>query len=566
MRLLKVWLLKVWLLKVWLVVWLVVLTGSRSGAQPVDVLWGPSPGEAEARAASTPAAPGTTSARLLSLDDPAYRWIDRLQRRGHLLALNPTALPYTEGEIGRALLALSAADLSGVEAVWAERLRERLSPSLGSDARSGTFGLELAAGGAASNNERLDPVRFTDAADPTVEAGGVNLYPNASGRASLAVGPVVAQLGMGFDLFYRDDPDGLPVVKELALRNEETSVGVATPLVDVRLGNLGRHWGRPDGDGVFVSVNPRSYDAVSLRLGGGTLALRSVAAELDAATLEGEFTGRTGNQSREPSLRRYLVAHRFDWRPRPWLTVAFVESMLYSGRNASLSLPSVLPTALYAFLNDGPPKNNENNNIIGGLFHVQRGRVAVTGQLALDDFDVLRKGETAEPASLALTGDLTVAGVGHDRVDAGLSLTAVTSRAYDTGFPEQSFLFAERGLGTQFSDYLHARAFAEAALGRSAGLTVRPELHLLVQGERDIRQPYPANDVPLIFVGTAERTVRAGLQVRLQPSPWWWVQADLGVNRTSNEGFVDGATVTRFVGLVEGGARIRLRAPTRLSW
>ena len=537
-----------------------VAFGAPARAQ--SVLWG------NVEAAPDRPAP---NARVLALDDPAYRWIARLQRRGHLLGLNPTAFPYTEGEIEGALARLDGAGLSSVERRWAEGVRRRLRPALTPDPastpsaastpRRAWFGQEVAVGAVTTNNERLDPVRFTDAADPIIEPGALNLYPNASFRASLVAGPAAAQIGVGFDMFYRDDPDGIPLVKELAIRNEEASLGVATPLVEARIGNLARQWGRVEGDGVFLSTNPRSFDALSVRLGGGALALRSLVGELDAATLDGEFTARTGNRSREPSLRRYLVAHRVDWRPRPWLTVAFVESMLYSGNGTSLALPEILPTALYGFLNDGPPKNNEHNNLIGGLFHIQRGRVAVTGQLAMDDFDVLG-GE--EPASVALTGDLTVAGLG-DRVDAGLGLTVVTARAYDTGSPEQSYLFGERGIGTQFSDFVHVRTFADVYLdGLVPGLTVRPELHLLVQGERDIRQPYPPNEVPLIFVGDAETTVRTGLKVRLQPSPWWWLAADLGVNRTQNDGFVDGLDATRFVGFVEGGARIRLRAPVPL--
>ena len=535
------------------------ILGSPATAQPA--LQGDS--EAETTAASL------GSARILSLDDPAYRWIARLHRRGHLLALNPTALPYTEGELARALASVADSSLSRLESRWVEQLRARLRPALRSTSESGVFAVEGAAGGVVTNNERLDPVRFTDAADPTIEAGDLNVYPRASARASFGVGPVVAQLGLGFDLFYRDDPDGIPLVKELAIRNEETSIGYASPAFDVRLGNVGRQWGLPDGDGVFVSDNPRSYDGISFRMGGGALALRSSLSEMDSALPDGTFTGRAGaipNQN-ETSIRRYLVAHRIDWRPRPWVTVTFVETMLYSGLGSSISLPAALPSALYVFLNDGPPKNNENNNIIGGILTVQRGRILVSGQFAMDDLDILDRNE---PGSLALTGDLTVAGA---RADLGLALTAVSGRAYDTGIPEQSFLFADRGIATQFSDYVLARTYADVYLDDlTPGLSIRPEIQLLVQGERDIRQPYP-NDtdpegekVPFIFAGTPERTLRAGATVRLQPSPWWWIRADLGVNRTVDDGFEAGENATRLVGFVEGGARIRLGTPVRLSW
>ena len=42
-------------------------------------------------------------ARLLSIEDDVYQTIERLQRRGLLLELNPTATPYTLGQIADAL-------------------------------------------------------------------------------------------------------------------------------------------------------------------------------------------------------------------------------------------------------------------------------------------------------------------------------------------------------------------------------------------------------------------------------------------------------------------------------
>lgn len=500
------------------------------------------------------------SHRLLPLGDPAYTLVERLQRRGHLLALNPTALPYDEAAVAGALARLVPSDLSRVEARWADRLRRRLRPT---PARAeSAFTLETGGGARATNNERLDPARWTDAADPTVAFGPVNVYPVAVFQASVDAGPLVAQLGARLDPFYQDDPDGLDVANvSVFLRNEEAHVGVVGRYGEVRLGTYARQWGVPSGDGVIVSDNPQPYDALSVRIGGERASVRSFTAELDAATSDGRFTGRVGDRSREGSLRRFLAAHRLDWRPKPWLVVAGIESMLYSSSNASLSLPALLPTAVLSFLNDGGPRNNENNGIVGGLFWVQRGRTTVTGQIAFDDFDLFN-GE--EPPSVALTGQAVVAGIA-DAVDVGVGLTAVTARAYNSQFPEQTYVFALRGIGAPASDYLDARVFAEASLeGVLPGLTVSPEARLLIQGETSFQDPYLPNSAPLIFVGDAERTLRLGLRADLT-QPWWFVRADLGVNLTRNDGFVRGADRTRFVGLVEAGARIRLAAPLSLG-
>src|SRR5690606_18622619 len=116
-----------------------------------------------------------------------------------------------------------------------------------------------------------------------------------------------------FDVFYEDDPDGLDVVNtSVYLRNQEAYVGASGRWAEAYLGTVARHWGLPSGEGLFVSQNPRPFDALTLRLGGERFAVRSVAAELDAALPDGRFTGRAGDLPRETALRRYLFAHRID--------------------------------------------------------------------------------------------------------------------------------------------------------------------------------------------------------------------------------------------------------------
>jgi hypothetical protein len=511
--------------------------------------------------ASAASGASAQSHRLLPLGDPAYTLVERLQRRGHLLGLNPTALPYDEASVAGALARLVPADLSPTEARWADRLRRRLRPT--PDRAESAFTLETGGGLRATNNERLDPARWTEAADPTFTAGPANLYPDAVVQASVDAGPLVAQIGARFDPFYQDDPDGLDVAnRRVFLRTEGAYVGAVGRYGEVRLGVFARQWGVQSGDGVFVSDNPQPYDALSLRIGGERASVRSFTAELDAATPDGRFTGRAGDRSREGSIRRYLAAHRVDWRPKPWLVVAGIETMVYSSSNASLSLPALLPTAVLSFLNDGPPKNTENNGVVGGLFWVQRGPVTVTGQLAFDDFDLFNG---AEPASVALTGQAVVAGIA-DAVDVGVGLTAVTARTYNTQLPEQTYVFALRGIGAPSNDYVDARLFAEVSLeGALPGLTVSPEVRLLIQGEASFVEPGLSNNAPLILVGDAERTVRLGVRADLT-QPWWFVRADVGVNLTHNDAFVRGRDRTRFVGLVEAGARVRLAAPLSLGF
>ena len=503
------------------------------------------------------------SHRLLPLGDPAYAMIERMQRRSHLLGLNPTVLPYDEAVLAEALARLVPADLSPQEARWADRLRRRLGPTPERPALRGQQAaatLEIGGGVRAVNNGRLDPARPTGDTDATVSIGDVRVFPLAVFQGSLDAGPLVAQLGARLDTFYPDDPDGLNVGNvSVFLRNEESHVGAVGRLGEVRLGAFGRQWGVPSGTGVFLSDNPQPFDALSLRIGGERLAVRSIAAQLDAATLNVvdqtvTFTGRAGDRSREPQLQRFLAGHRIDWRPAPGITIAGIETMLYSGNGASLSLPALLPTAVLSFLNDGAPRNTENNGMVGGLLWVQHRNVTVTGQLAFDDFDLFNG---QEPASIALTGQAVVAGLA-DRVDAGVDLTVVTARAYGSLLREQIYTYALRGIGAPESDLVDVRLFADTALdGVLPGLTVGPELRAVWQGEGGYRRLYPPNTAPTILIGDAQRTLRAGIRADLS-MPWYFVRGNLGVNQIQNDGFVRGARRTRLVGIVEAGARIRL--------
>ncbi len=482
------------------------------------------------------------SNRLIPLDDPAYRYIERLQRRGRLLELHPTALPYRYGEVAAALRSVDRGALSPVEAAWVAQLdarfRERpLSPD------EAVLGVQLGGGGSAANTRRLDGLR------PLGKEA--HAFENVFAQVFVEKGPFVAQLGARHDLYYHRDPDGLDAVRRLAARSEESYAGAHTPFASVYLGRFANHWGLPGGPGVVLSDNPRSYDQLNLRLGGPRLSLRSLLGELDSITADGRYTGIAGDDSVRASERRFFAAHRFDWRPTPNLVLSLMESAIYSGGNSGVSLKYLNPANPFFFVVDNRPKNDENNGAVAGLIWLHAGRLTLHGQLMFDDFDVLNG---QEPASFAMTGSLVYAA--RPDVDLGGGLDVVAARTYNTIQPEGRFLYLLRGLATQFSDYVHAHAFADLYL--VPGLTLTPRLDVLAQGERDIRQPFPAkdSDVPTILTGAVERTVRTSARLFFQRDPRWWIRLDLGVNVTKNKGAVEGADETRFVGLAAFGVRL----------
>ena len=469
-------------------------------------------------------------ARTIPLDDEAYRLIERLQRRGVLLALHPTALPYTEAEVVQALDDVRASDLRDHEADWLRALERRLRPAVPDDDQL-ALRADLSVVPYVSTSGRLDPLRPTDG-DPTIPVGGLNVFPDADAHVTLGTRRVVAQLGLQHSVFANDDPDGLDLVNRLMVRNEEGYVAVRSPRLDVALGRIATHWGRFERDALFLSDNARPFDALHIRLGGPRLSVRSLLGELDAATPDGTFDGRAGDApSAEPRIDRFFAAHRFDWRPSPFVALTVTESAVYSGANASLSPAWLLPTQGFAFFVDNTPKNVENNGTVGGALWVQHRGWTVTGELFLDDLDLLN---SSEPAAAALTGTIVRADA-LPRVDAEFALTAVAARAYNAPQPEGIFAYALRGLGTEFSDHVRARLGADWY--PAAGLTVSPDVEALWQGERSIESPYPTNDeAGTILTGEVVRTLRLGAEARYLRNVDWWAALDLGLNLSDAPG------------------------------
>lgn len=503
--------------------------------------------------------------RLLPVGDPAYVLIERLQRRGHLLALPPTALPYAEASIRSQIEGLDRSALNHNEETWVTMLDQRVAPAMETKPGDGVFemGHEWTTGGALTNGRRLDPMRPLRADTATLSVGGVSIYPRASVNAWMARGPFVAQLGLRLDALYEDDPDGLDLVKRLWVRNQEAYVGARVAGLYVYAGRFGVSWAPPEAAGLLVSANPRPFDRISYAVGGGRFTMRGDIGELDSATDDGRFTGRTGDSGlQDGAIDRFVVAHRFDWRPIPRLMLSVQESAVYSGANAGWSPMYMVPTFIQFFGIDNAPKNVENNGLAAGQLWAQVRNVTVQGQFMLDDFDI-QFGR--EPTAFSLAGTLTAANLAPS-VDGKVALTVVSARSYNTDQRPGIYVYALRGLATPFSDYVHASLGADLFLESVVpGLVLTPTIQALWQGEASFLDPPLAFDAPTILTGTAERTLRVGATVAWQPQHWLWARADLGVNRSTAVAHVAGTDETRFVGQLEFGARLRFGGPVRLQ-
>ena len=494
--------------------------------------------------------------RLLSTGDWTYDYIVRLQRRGHLLELNPTLLPYRHEDVTDALARIDSTVLNVSEQHWVSLLKDALMP-VHSEPEHIVAGYSPEFGARMINSERLDVLRPL----------GDSLHFYGYGTplsAYVDAGRVVAEFNIRQDQYYNDDPDGLDTALRLLGRSEHTYAGYHTDSFSLFAGRWSHHWGVSGEAATLISSNPRSQDQVALRIGGQRFAITGLLSELDSVTDDGRFTGRVEDDTvRVGHRRRYLAAHRWDIRPSRRFMITFMESAIYSGTSAGPSLKYLNPVHPFVFVVDNTPKNDENNALLAGLLWAQVRRLTVHGQLMVDDLNVQGKGN--ETLSFAFTGSAVYA---LSAMDVWASLTAVAARTYNAPQPEGKYIYLHRGLATQFSDFVHGSVALDVYLDRVVpGLRVTSRMDWLWQGEQDIRQTFPANEAVLdnILEGTVRRTVRPSLHVVYQPRHWWWIRLDAGYNVIQNQDHVSGYNDMRFTGLLEAGVRFRIDRAIRVS-
>ena len=487
--------------------------------------------------------------RLLPTNDYAYEYIVRLQRRGHLLDLNPTSLPYRRKEVWDALSQIDTTRLNSSERHWADLLRQKLRPPQTAENQA-AVGYTFMAGADVINSDRIDPVR--------PQGDAVNFYWHGTAASGyLDAGPVVAEMSLFHSRYYDRDPDGIDAGLRLMARSEHSYVGWNHHWLSAYIGRWDVHWGSSGDASTIISSNARSRDQVFLRIGGDRASVTAILSELDSAIDGRYYTGRAADDSvKFGSTRRFHAAHRWDYRPTRKFMLSFMESAIYSGPGASLSLKYLNPVNPFTFVVDNVPKNDDNNGFLAGLLWAQFKRLTLQGQFMVDDIR-LQANTGPETITFVLTGSAAYA---LPKADLKLTLETVTSRAYNAPQVEGQYIHLNRGLATQFSDYVHTSLSLEFYMDhRVRGLRFGPKVDLLLQGERDMRQPFPpkSESVRNLLDGDVERTLRGSMKLTYQPMHWWWIAADGGYNVTSNDQH-------RFIGLINAGILLTLDRTIKL--
>ena len=488
--------------------------------------------------------------RILDLDDHRYTHIQRLQERGYLLDLHPTALPYTYEDVWAAAESVDAGQMDPVERRWLSLILDNRKESIPDD----HIALFAESGGGVdvTDSKRLDVLRPLN--------DNLEVFQRLYVKAAAVRGQWVGQVGLVHDGYYDRDPDGIDAVLRAQSRAENGYLGFVSDPVRIYLGRFSNQWGVVNQDALVVSDNPRAYDQINFRFGGTKYSFRSFFAELDAITGDGRFTGTAGADSVSSGLeRRFLFGHRFDLRPNENLALTIMESILISGPGTGLSLRFLNPFTAIGLENDNVPKNDENNALLGLMLWARIGSTTIQSQVAMDDLDVLNLG--SERTSIAGTIYIRRT-IANRPVDVSLGSTIVASRTYNTHQVEGQYVYLLRGLATQYNDFAHFQAevnwYADSIV---PGLVISPQVHLLKQGEQRITGEFPltSDDVDSFLSGTVETTRRAALSVEYQPNRYWWFSADAGINSMDNVAHAEGVNDSRFSGRAAFGIRIPIR-------
>ncbi|MDR9418141.1 capsule assembly Wzi family protein [Gracilimonas sp.] len=486
--------------------------------------------------------------RLLSMSDYTYDYIKRLQNRGMMLDLNPTALPYSYGEIKSALDKINENKLSENEVVWFEMIRARVDQNDPSEKNE--LGLELTVASRVSDTKRQDVLR------PLNQKLYAYPYPTLSGY--MEQGDFVGQFSIRHDYYYDQDPDGLDAVRRLHIRSEESYAGYQNNNFRITLGRFQNQWGKYGEPSAVMSTNARSFDQINISMKGKHFSLRSILGELDGITADGNFTG---DPYREGSKNRFIATHRFDWRPSKYFGISFFESVIYSGNNSGISLKYANPFLIFGFVTDNYPKNDEHNLLIGGMVWGFYQNLSYNMQFMLDDFEHTE--DFGEPITFTYLTSLTYA-LNNPSIDLNLEFEAVAYQTYNTHQAEGRYLYLGRSMATPTNDYIKLRLTPDFYLDQYLrGLKVSPYLAYYVQGEQVINQEfnrrYPDGSViDVILTGNEEKTIRGGLHVLYQPRSYLWFELDTGYNNFQNRSHVQGQSDSRFVTIFKAGVRFGL--------
>ena len=490
------------------------------------------------------------NARILELDNSkAYRIIERFIGNGSFTNLNPTKLPYSHYEVFSELQTLNFSELSRIEKIWYNQLKEEILYSKENTAKEYVIEPYVLSGSSFNNSERKDSYRPTSNEYYVWPFTDLGLFADFKN--------FTINTNVRFDLYYEFGPDGLDPTNRLYMRNEDSYVGYSSKYFKGYLGRFENNWGIYDKKSTFISDNSRTFDQLNYTIGSHNFSFTTLHGFLDNISGNDQFEGNTVDDPL--SKRRYLSLKRIDWRVTDYLMLSMKEAILYSGINVNPEPKYLIPGFVFFLLEAANPRDQVENLLIGGSVWYSKDGLTLNVDFMLDDLiqNRVERGIT-ERNNFGLILN-TKYSFPKKTLAVNWDFELITYQAYNTDQAEGRYLYLNKGIATNYNDY----TFTEIGLEYYAdlnvkGLTVGPYLGILKQGEQEINQTFESSDsngesLEIVLTGTVETTTRFGLKTYYSPTNYFWLQTDLGYNLVENFRNIESNVSNRFVGMIEIG-------------
>lgn len=376
-------------------------------------------------------------------------------------------------------------------------------------------------------------------------SGEGNVFPRVGANGVLQAGMAAVVMHAEYDPNINYDPDFGG--RDIPLQTFYPNAYLALRSKYFRL-DFGRQWRNSGPIGlpslVFSSV-PYPYDHLYFLVGTTRLHGQFLVTDLDPM-ISGDGV----------LYDRYFAAHRIAAQPWDFLDLAIWGGQIIAGVDQHWALWFLNPVPGQPGSRD--EANEDANVLVGGDGELRLGDFRISGSLSLDDLQLIQSGSKSdEPPSFGLTGVVDWSpGLGVYTLEYSL----ISNLSYRTHTPAEAFLIDQNlerdrtgaGIARNFSDFDLLTLRAGFTVG--PGVLLQPELSFLRQGEGDLRDAYPPNELfpelPAVHTGIVEKTLRAAVQGTVAHPSGVTLSFDAGLHQISDYQHVEGASETKFVGTV----------------
>jgi len=474
----------------------------------------------------------------IPIDHPGMPFFEQLVRQGAIDDPTPQLRPVRAADVRRVLGAARCDGKPTCESIVGRLLRTWAAP----DTRN-EWQAAARIGALAYNHARKDPLYPDDQHDV--------FQPYAEVGASLRIHGLSAGIRTIGESRVNVDPDWTgPRDAVPAFRIADAWLALETPHAALRIGSGQRNWGPVGVQGLAISNGAYSRPDIALELHNRVLHFSLIVAPLN------DLVAGSGKP-----IDRWFAAHRLAVTPTAGLTIAVWETVVAgtTGRTALSAVDGLI--GVFAFQRQFG-RADDRNVILGVDASWQIGRDArIEGQLAVDDFRLLAAdtsvGEFDRPDRYAFT--MQANGALRSGISWLARYTRVSSLAYRTTAPAESFLYRGVGIARVFPD--NDVLTLGAGVTASAHVLLEPNVSVLRQGEGRIQTAFPQDEeslasTPSFLIGTVRSTVRLGMRATAELGPVS-LEADVGANRTRNPQHLAGPARNRLDGrlLITIGAR-----------